>query len=55
MTGKPKTLVSIEEAYIRRVIHATGITTIQARALIKMIGCDLASLLREARLLKRSA
>jgi hypothetical protein len=55
MAGEPKTLVSIEEAYVRRLIDATGISPIQARDLIDMLGCDLPSLLREARLLQKAA
>lgn len=55
MAGEPKKLVSIEEAYVRRLIDETGISTIQARDLIEMLGCDLPSLLREARLLPKPA
>ena len=53
MTCKPKTLISIEDAYMRRLIHTTGISTVQARDLVTMLGCDLSSLIREAHLLMR--
>ena len=46
MTCKPKTLISIEDAYMRRLIHTTGISTVQARDLVTMLGCDLSSLIR---------
>ena len=53
MTCKPKTLISIEDAYMRRLIHTTGISTVQARDLVTMLGCDLSSLIREAHLLMK--
>ena len=53
MTCKSKTLISIEDAYMRRLIDTTGISTVQARDLVAILGCDLSSLIREARLLMR--
>ncbi|BCM21030.1 hypothetical protein [Mesorhizobium sp. J8] len=38
---------------VRRLVEETGISDDQARELIEMIGTDWASLLREARFLKR--
>ena len=38
---------------MRRLIDATGITAVQARELVELLGFDMASLLREARLLRK--
>jgi hypothetical protein len=53
MIREPKTLLSLEEAYIRRLSAVTGITAIQARELVELLGFDMASLLREARLVNK--
>jgi hypothetical protein len=53
MIREPKTLLSLENAYIRRLINVTGITAAQARELVELLGFDMASLLREARLLSK--
>ena len=54
MMRQPRTLISLEEAYMRRLIHVTGITAIEARELVEQFGFDMASLLREARHLTKS-
>ena len=53
MPSEPKTLLSVEDAYMRRLIDATGVTAAQARDLLNLFGCDMPSLVREARLLKQ--
>jgi hypothetical protein len=53
MIREPKTLLSLEEAYVRRLTASTGITAVQARELVALFGFDMASLVREARLLSR--
>jgi hypothetical protein len=53
MIREPKTLLSLEEAYARRLTDSTGITAVQARELVALFGFDMASLVREARLLNR--
>jgi hypothetical protein len=53
MIREPKTLLSLEEAYVRRLTDTTGITAIQARELVDLLGFDMASLLREARVVSK--
>jgi hypothetical protein len=53
MIREPKTLLSLEEAYTRLLTVSTGITAVQARELVALFGFDMASLLREARLLNK--
>jgi hypothetical protein len=44
----------LADLFVRRLVEETGISKDQARELIEMIGTDWASLLREARFLKRT-
>jgi hypothetical protein len=44
-----------EDFLVRFLSKETGITEAQARQLVRMLGSDRASLLREARLLKKSS
>jgi hypothetical protein len=53
MTPKPNVLFSLDELYARRLVDATGITAVQARELVKQLGLNLGSLLREAALMKK--
>lgn len=43
----------LADLLVRRLVKETGISEEQARELVEMIGTDWASLLREARFLKR--
>jgi hypothetical protein len=52
-TPKPNVLFSLDELYARRLVDATGITAVQARELVKELGLNLGSLLREATLMKK--
>ena len=53
MTPKPDLLFSLDELSVRRLVDATGITAVQARELVKQLGLNLGSLLREAALMKK--
>jgi hypothetical protein len=52
MTNEYEQSPAVEEVVVRLLVDKTGITINQAKELINLIGYNLASLIREARLLK---
>ncbi|MER8694635.1 hypothetical protein NKI77_18820 [Mesorhizobium opportunistum] len=54
--NEPKTpVIGPEAAFVERLVKEAGITEDQARELIVFLGNNWASLVREARLLRKSA
>jgi hypothetical protein len=49
-TGKP---LDPKVEFVRKVARETGISEEQVRALVSLLGYDLSSVMREARILKR--